>query len=165
MADYKELAKKIFAGLKPEDIVEQIYAEDYVHQIWRALRLRQQEAALFNTSMVTGLTEILANFWTSDRSQAEDLARVCVLGNASAVKIVNDVQAKNGLRHDAVMGQVLAKRIAEFECIDHMMRNNEASRAAILREIERHRATLRQNKSLEAEHVQDAEFQEVENVP
>ena len=69
--------------------------------------------------------------------------------------------AAAGLTMDAVMARTLALKIHEIERIDRMAMAAEARRNAILREIERHRATFAGTLRRTVEDVEDADFKVV----
>ena len=58
---------------------------------------------------------------------------------------------------------VLAKRLPQLCQLNQLLANNEARQFALLREIERHRATLAQRLRSAVEQVEDAEFQELDH--
>jgi IS30 family transposase len=62
---------------------------------------------------------------------------------------------------DAVMARTLGLKIHEIERIDRMTMAAEARRNAILREIERHRATFARTLRRAVEDVEDADFKVV----
>ena len=61
---------------------------------------------------------------------------------------------------DAVWAETLARELDKVERIDRMIMSLEARRNAILREIDRHRASVAQALR-EAVNVEDAQFEEV----
>ena len=79
-----------------------------------------------------------------------------------AIEEVDQKLAGIGLSAHAVMAMALAKKIDEFERIDRMILHAEIRRDAVLREIDRHRATLGQKLRNAVEQIHDAEFEVVE---
>jgi hypothetical protein len=62
---------------------------------------------------------------------------------------------------DGVMAIVVSHNITSLERIDHMIMTMEARRNAAHREVERHRIGLGERLRRAVEHVEDAEFREV----
>ena len=93
------------------------------------------------------------------------MARKWAMREQPAIQKVDKILAAAGLNMDAVLAQALSIIIDTFERIDHMIMKNEACRNAILREIDRHRATLGQRLRQVVQRVEDAEFKVVEPEP
>ena len=63
---------------------------------------------------------------------------------------------------DAVLAHTLALRIDDFDRIDRMIATAEARRSAVLREVERRRASLAQALRQASEEIAGAEFEILE---
>ena len=59
------------------------------------------------------------------------------------------------------MAQTLSSKIDDIERIDRMLANAEARRNLVLREIDRHRATVAARLRDATEQIEDASFTEV----
>ena len=68
--------------------------------------------------------------------------------------------ASADLTMDAVMAETLALELDRVERIDRMIMSAEARRNAVLREVDRHRASVAQALR-RAVNVEDAQFEEV----
>jgi hypothetical protein len=64
---------------------------------------------------------------------------------------------------DEVMAQTLSINLNDIERIERMIASAEARRNAILREVERHRATWAQDLRRAAQQAEDVEFEIIEN--
>jgi hypothetical protein len=95
--------------------------------------------------------------YVAAHSFAEQWAR----READAIKEVNEQLASANLSMDAVMAQALAGKLNEIERIDRVTMNAEVRRNAILREVDRHRASLGQALRRASDEVEDAQFEEI----
>ena len=154
-AAYDDLLTRISAALEPSDILEEIWVRDVVDMVWDALRLRRLKAQLLTASAYEGMHAILSRFL--DWQYSEQLARQWTLRDAAAVTKAEAVLASAGLSAEAVTAQTLALKIDIVERIDRMMVTAEARRNAVLREIERHRASFAHTLRRAVQEVEDAE--------
>ena len=107
---------------------------------------------------------ILEEIWLRDFL---DLAWEALRWRRLKAALVNGAVSK-GLPGSSVEGayaRALAFRLDEIERIDRMIASAEARRNGVLREIERHRATLGQELRRLVPHAEDAEFEVVESPP
>src|SRR5258705_196751 len=154
-AAYDDLLARISTALEPSDILEEIWVRDVVDMVWDALRLRRLKAQLLTASAYEGMHAILSRFL--DWQYSEQLARQWTLRDAAAVTKAEAVLASAGLSAEAVTAQTLALKIDIVERIDRMMVTAEARRNAVLREIERHRASFARTLRRAVREVEDAE--------
>jgi hypothetical protein len=123
--------------------------------VWDALRLRRLKAQLLTVSAYEGMHTILRRFL--DWQFSEQVARQWALRDQAAVTKAEAVLASAGLTAEAVTAQTLALKIDIVERIDRMMVTAEARRNAVLREIERHRASFARTLRRAVREVEDAE--------
>jgi hypothetical protein len=152
-AAYDDLLARISAALEPSDILEEIWVRDVVDMVWDALRLRRLKAQVLTVSAYEGMHTILRRFL--DWQFSEQVARQWALRDQAAV--AEAVLASAGLTAEAVTAQTLALKIDIVERIDRMMVTAEARRNAVLREIERHRASFARTLRRAVRGVVDAE--------
>ncbi|MGC2469782.1 MAG: hypothetical protein WA439_07890, partial [Pseudolabrys sp.] len=76
-------------------------------------------------------------------------------------KKVKKLLASVGLTMDAVMARILAIKLEQIERIDRLMMSAEARRNAVLREVDRHRASVAQALRQAADNIEDTQFEEV----
>jgi hypothetical protein len=154
-AAYDDLLARISTALEPSDILEEIWVRDVVDMVWDALRLRRLKAQLLTVSAYEGMHTILRRFL--DWQFSEQVARQWALRDQAAVTKAEAVLASAGLTAEAVTAQTLALKIDIVERIDRMMVTAEARRNAVLREIERHRASFARTLRRAVREVEDAE--------
>ena len=157
---YAALGKRISAAVRPNDILEEIWVRDFVDLKWETRRWRRLKSKLLAASAYRGLERILVPL--SGFSEARQLSEAWARNETAALKEVKHLLASAGLSVDAVMAQTLSIKIDDIERIDRMIMIAGARRDAILREIERHRASLGQALRATSDTVEEAEFTEVE---
>lgn len=93
-------------------------------------------------------------------AEADVLRRDWARRDAKAIEKVDKLLASAGLTIDAVIAQTLALKLDQVERIDRMIMNAEARRNAVLREVDRHRASVAQALR-RAANVEDGQFTEI----
>ena len=157
-AAYDELLARVSGAVKPSDILEEIWVRDVVDLVWEALRLRRLKASLITAKAHNGLEQILQPL--SDWETADALSEAWARRDPKAIKEVDAMLASADLTMDAVMAETLALELDRVERIDRMIMSAEARRNAVLREVDRHRASVAQALR-RAVNVEDAQFEEV----
>ena len=76
-------------------------------------------------------------------------------------KKVKKLLASVGLTMDAVMARILAIKLEQIERIDRLIMSAKARRNAVLREVDRHRASVAQALRQAADNIEDTQFEEV----
>jgi len=137
---YDELLLRVSSGVRPADILEEIWVRDVVDLTWEALRLRRLKAAILTMSARKALTDNLSKF--IGYAKAEALAGAWAAREAEAVATVAERLAAQGLALEALTAQGLTRALEPVERIARMIAQAEARRGAALREIERHRASF-----------------------
>jgi hypothetical protein len=137
---YDELLLRISAGVRPADILEEIWVRDVVDLTWEALRLRRLKAAILTMSARKVLTDNMARF--DGYAEAEELACSWAAREPDAVATVSERLAAQGLALESLTAQGLTRALEPIERIARMIAQAEARRAAALREVERHRASF-----------------------
>jgi hypothetical protein len=154
-ASYDDLLARISGTLQPADILEEIWVRDVVDLVWDAFRLRRLKAHLLKAAAHEGMADIIGPLL--DWNLTGQTSRRWAIGDEEAVKTVETTLAAAGLSMDAVMACTLARKIYEIERIDRMTMAAEARRNAVLREIERHRASFARTLRRTVEDVEEAD--------
>lgn len=158
-AAYDDLLARISGTLKPADILEEIWVRDVVDLVWDVFRLRRLKVHLLTAAAHEGMAKLIGPLLDWDFT--DQIARRWAVGDEDAVQTVETTLGAAGLTMDAVMARTLGLKIHEIERIDRMTMAAEARRNAILREIERHRATFARTLRRAVEDVEDAYFKVV----
>jgi hypothetical protein len=158
-AAYDALLERVAGAVAPADVLEEIWVRDVVDLAWEALRLRRLKASLMTAASHEGLESVLTPLLGF--AAARELAVQWVGRERGIVKRVDKLLAGAGLTMDAVAAGTLAVRIDDIERIDRMIMMAEARRAAALREIDRHRASVAQALRRALDDVEDAAFEDI----
>jgi hypothetical protein len=157
-AAYNELLARVSGAVKPSDILEEIWVRDVVDLEWEARRLRRLKVELIAGNAHKGLARILLPL--SDWGRADELSKAWARRDPNAINKVDAMLASADLTMDAVMAETLACELDKIERMDRMIMSAEARRNAVLREVDRHRASVAQALR-RAVDVEDAQFEDV----
>jgi hypothetical protein len=156
---YEEIFTRISAAVKPADFLEEIWVRDVVALVWETFRLRRLKTCLMETAAPDGLARVLSSFLpdtTADRIVAGWARR-----DGKRVSQVEGLLDQAGLTMEHVVAETLADRIEDIERIDRMIASAEQRRGAMLREVDRHRASLASRLRLASDEVVQAGFEDV----
>ena len=137
--DYQQLFHGVWMDVKPLGVLEEIIVCDVVDMTWEITRHRRQTAALMDATAHQGLAIFLGTF---PAKRSENLKQDWIARDPEAIKEVDDLLKKADLTMDAIRALTLAKNPDQFEQMERKGALLEVRRAALLRELDRHRATL-----------------------
>ncbi len=140
VAAYEEFAARIADAVAPADVLEEMWMQDVIDLAWEVTRLRRLKARLMHAAAPEGVEKLLERFmgWVD----ARELAARWGARDGDAVATVARSLAAAGLTVDDIMAQTLAVRLRDIERIDRMIMFAEGRRDGVLREVDRHRASL-----------------------
>jgi hypothetical protein len=156
---YEEIFARISAVVKPADFLEEIWVRDVVALVWEAFRLRRLKTCLLETAAPDGLVRVLSPFLP--QTTVREIASGWAGRDGERVKQVEGLLDQAGLTMEHVIAEALAVQIEDIERIDRMIASAEQRRSAMLREIDRHRASLASRLRLASDEVVEAEFEDV----
>ena len=135
-AAYDQLLTRIFAAVKPVDVIDEMFTADVVSLEWEVLRLRRLkwsllrarglkaledfmgenlEDDLYSENFADDLAEILQENLPEDRAKdAHTLARECARNEADAVDKVTKILAGIGLDMDEVLNDAKGRKAKEL---------------------------------------------------
>ncbi len=135
-ADYHELVARLYAAVKPLDIIDEMFITDVASLEWEVLRWRRLKLNLIralelealpaflnerfeydlrSAHFVDSLAETLQENLPEDQAKsARTLAYTYIRDNADAVDTVNEVFAENGLDMDQFIQDVRTQKIEEL---------------------------------------------------
>jgi hypothetical protein len=169
---YQQFLACVIEAVKPRNILERILVDDYCSYAWEVKRLRGLKAALLNASLHQGTERVLrpillgggdGRFISSQNRgpylgmDAKDWAERQTARDPEAIKKVDDLLKVAGLTRDAVVAHTLAANLSLIDCIDQMIMAASKRRDAILREIERRRASLADNLRRVTDDIEKAD--------
>jgi hypothetical protein len=152
---YNDLLARISGTLQPSDILEEIWVRDVVDLVWDAFRLRRLKAHLLKAAAHEGMAQLIGPLL--DWNLTGQISRRWAIGHEEAVNTVKTTLAAADMDMDSVMARTLALKIHEIERIDRMTMAAEARRNAVLREIERHRASFARTLRRTVDDVEEAD--------
>jgi hypothetical protein len=159
---YDELLVQVSNGVKPKDIIEEIWIRDIVDLTWEIFRYRRLKARWLSDGISGLLGDLLYQCipgWSEKR--AHNLALEWEAREAAAIAQVEEVLASCNLTMDTVYSPALVRYLDEIERIDRLTAIAEGRRNAVFREIDRHRATLAQALRGKVHEIEDAEFETI----
>jgi hypothetical protein len=160
-AAYDELLVRISAGVKPADILEDIWVRDVVDFTWEIFSLRRLRANLMTATGYKGVRAVLEPI--IGFSDADTLATDWAARSPSAIKRVNKILDSAGLTMDAVIAQTLSENLDFVERIERMITIKESCRSAVLREVDHHRATLAHTLRATVHQLEHGEIQVIDD--
>jgi hypothetical protein len=182
-AAYNGLLARVSGDVKSADIFEEIWVRDIVDITWEIFRWRRLKTSLLAAAMPAALERTLAPFMPKRPSETKgntgfpnrdlsftpkppspgyELAKKWAAGNPAAVNRVNKIMASANITMDAVFAKAFVSNFDHIERIDRLATIAEARRNAILREIDRHRASFAHALHEKVQHVEEAEFKVIE---
>jgi hypothetical protein len=151
-AAYDELFARVAAAVTPADTIEEILVSDFVDLEWETLRWRRLKATHMTVMACRRLAKVLESLSVDG---ADKLAENCAAGKPRALKRADRILKSTGLNMDAVVAE-------KIKFIEAMIAMAEARRNAMLREIERHHATLVCALRRTLPRLEDAEYQVID---
>ena len=162
-ATYDALLARVSTGVKPSDIIEEIWVRDVMDSSWEIFRLRRVKISLIAQSIPDILRGILAPLADADAYSEwmDALIKKWVAQKPSAIKQVNRLLASANLTFDTVIARAFMANFEYIERIDRCITIAEGRRDRILREIDRRRAAFAQALRDKMQDVEDAEFETI----
>ncbi len=158
-AEYEQIFSRISAVVKPADYLEEIWVRDVVALVWEAFRLRRLKTCLMETAAPHGLARVLSSFLPD--ATVDEIVAGWAGRDGERISQVEALLDQTGLTMEHVIAETLADRIEDVERIDRMIASAEQRRSAMLREVDRHRASLASRLRLASDEVVQAEFEDV----
>jgi hypothetical protein len=179
-AAYDDLLARVSGNLKPSDTFEEIWVREIVDLIWERFRWRGHLASFHESAIPKTLARILQPLTQNDpeahgtslmaklkaagdtHNAGEKLAYEWAAGDKTAIERVQGKLVSAGMTMASVVAQATASELDKIERFNCLIANAEWRCNALLREIERHRATIAQKLRSENHKIEDAEFETVE---
>jgi hypothetical protein len=170
---YNDLLARVSGHLKPSDIIEEVWVREIVDLIWERLRWRRHQTGLIKGAVAKTLEKTLkplapkvtTGAWIT-RLEAPDpaakLANEWAAGDPAGIKRVEDLLASAGLTMDDVMARAATYELDKIERFNRLIASAEWRRNALLREIDRRRASFAQKVRSEVREIEDDEYKAIE---
>jgi hypothetical protein len=173
-AAYDDLLARVSGNLKPSDIFEEIWVREIVDLIWETLRWRRHQAGFIKAAVPKVLGTILKPLASEPASRrgsfierlraeekalkdAPELASEWAAGDPAATQRVNQLLESIGVTMDDVVTQAVAQELDKIERFNRLIAGAEWRRNALLREIDRRRASFAQKLRSEVHKIEAAE--------
>ena len=162
-AAYDELLAQVSSVVKPSDIIEEIWVRDVVDLTWEIFRGRRLKNCLLAAAVPYALREILSPLVDAQAHSEwmKALVKQWTAQKPSAIKRVNKYLASKKLTFDTVIARAHINEINSIERIDRSITIAEERRNAVLREIDRRRATFAQTLRGTIHEIEDADFETI----
>jgi hypothetical protein len=157
--EYEDLRVRFFEVIKPQDIIEEMYAWEFMQREWEILRERRLASGVIWYQVTQTLHDVLyrgyglGNLWP--------LISAWSKREAKAVREVTELLKGIGLNVPAVIAKATAEAIDNLDRLDAMTTRKAVHRDAILRDLDRRRVVHEQQKKSSNKSV-GADFKVIE---
>jgi hypothetical protein len=153
-AAYEELLARLYAAIKPVDVIDEIFIDDMISLQWDVLRWRRSKSCLIRADGLEALERFLAkkldynlyskyfaeelaeilqdNLPENQAKEAEMLARACAHNDADAVTRVNKVLDNIDLSMDSILKRAQVRKAGE---ILHQFARREPAAVVLVKEL------------------------------
>ena len=164
---YDALLCSIVEQVKPADVIEAIWVKDVVDLIWEVRRLRRWRGQILVQARLKAVENlILPSFRdpVADFSQVistDSLAAGWITGREDDKSKVDSILQERGLTAEDVTAHSFLMNLPAIERIDRLVLMADQRRDALLREVDRKRASFAQRMRLATADSLDADQTEV----
>jgi hypothetical protein len=158
--EYKSLAERVSATVRPRDTLEMIWVRDVIDLTWEVRRFRRLKANLVAAVSHLGVKEFLTARLGGD--QTSKMSERWALGYPDAKEMVAAMLENARLDKHALTALTIDKKLESVERLSLLIASAEARRNNAIREIDRHRAALGAAVRAAVEEVEEGEFTDVE---
>jgi hypothetical protein len=153
---YKALRSKIFAYVDPDDIFEEIFADEIVNLQWEAMRWRRLKAALMRVEQRAEVRRTLMPFIA--HSEIQTLLKGWETQDPTHTENLELLLEHDGNSFDMVTAKTLPRALGHIERIDALALAAEMRRSRALQDLGSHRQRLAIAMTSAIKEVEDAEF-------
>jgi hypothetical protein len=159
-AAYDQLTDRFYEHVQPKDLIEELWLRDVVDLVWQGQRLRRLKANLRIAAIATGVESVIRKLSAFD-FDADRLVENWLQGYPNARKETAQLMKRAGYNDGVIEAEAFIARFADFDNLERMITQTDSRRAAILREMDRHRDMV-SRRLREALSIEDAEFEDVD---
>ncbi|MGH1573732.1 hypothetical protein ACRAWG_27685 [Methylobacterium sp. P31] len=163
---YDALRDNIVQQVKPKDVIEAIWVKDIIDLIWEAKRLRRWRGQILVQARLRAAAELIRPAFEYANPEQIDgvtgpsidtLAAGWTIGKKSSQDQVDKYLQERDLTTEDVTAHAFLLNLPAIERVDRLASLADQRRDALLREIERKRASLAQQLRTAAADVLDVE--------
>jgi len=147
--------------IKPQGIIEQMYAHDISSIVWEILRLRRCKAVIINAAFRSALEDLLMQLLRQPgqykhdvQDWAQDLAQAWFTDQEGKKK-VSEVLARFQLDESAIEAEAIRRSSSDLELLDRMLTSLESRRNKALGCVAEYRASLAHQLRESADRIID----------
>jgi hypothetical protein len=147
--------------IKPQGIIEQMYAHDISSIVWEILRLRRCKAVIINAAFRSALEDLLmqllrrpGQYKHDVQDWAQDLAQAWFTDREGKKK-VSEVLARFQLDESAIEAEAIRRSSSDLELLDRMLTSLESRRNKAFGCVAEYRASLAHQLRESAERIID----------
>lgn len=166
---YDALLRSMIQQVKPVDVIEAIWVKNIVDLIWEAKRMRQWRGRILIQARLKAVEDFI-----TQALKNEDPTGLSMLGGPSADALAAGWMAGREIEKERVDGMLRGRglseadvpahsfllRLSDIEKIDRLASSADQRRDALLREIERKRASFAQQVRIATADILDVEHTE-----
>jgi hypothetical protein len=148
--EFEALVEGIVRYVKPQDIIQEMYVDDFAKVTWKIFRYRRAQAAMIDNGLEAGLANVLRSLLLGsqhiDKADrfAHDLAHHWAI-HPETRRRVSALLKEAGLGEPSIEAEALRLRLNEIEQLDRMIAMQEARRDKLLRDISRYSKRFAKN--------------------
>lgn len=141
-AAYDELLVQASSLVRPADLIEQIWLEDFIDWVWQTQRLRRFREGELAAALRRELQGTILKSSELTEDETDDLIGRWRAQQSGSMEQVELILSIANLTFEVVFAKAFRDVIHVLERIDRLIATAEARRNAVLREMERRRASL-----------------------
>jgi hypothetical protein len=137
---FNRLEEALIGHIKPQDIIEEIWARDLVERSHDVLRLRRWKVQMIEVREAAGIRQALCNNISDPYSKDHYVITAgWMKKDPDSIKKVYDVLSPQERSHAHIEANTIFLNLESLTTIEHLLQMAEARRDVVIREIERHR--------------------------
>jgi hypothetical protein len=146
--EFDQVTDALNQEIKPRGIIEHIYVDDILHNIWEVRRLRRSKAGIVNSAFRAALANLLGQLLrepgTLEDSAEEEADRLALawFTDRKAKRRVSEMLERFHLDEYAIEAEAIRNSAAELEQLDRALASLESRRYKALRCIAEYRGGL-----------------------
>lgn len=165
---YDAILRSIVQQVRPADVIDALWVKDVVVQIWEAKRLRLWRGQILAQARLDAAKAVVKRVLEvrhrkrfvpahDIEAEAQGIALDWLKGTSAGISSFESFLTESGLTAGDLMAQAFQVCLSDIERIDRMAANADHRRDALLREIERKRASLGQHLRAASSEIIDVE--------
>jgi hypothetical protein len=135
--DYEALRAAIEQHVDPQNIFDEIRAQEIADKFWEEQRLRRYQRALILGAVVPSLASLLAPYYGENLEEALETARNFYSGDPDKTRRSRKIIDQYGITPEQIEANAMQVQIPGVHLIDRMITSRESYRNRLMKEDER----------------------------